>query len=72
MRNHACDGCGAPVLDRDEIACRRCKPSLMRSAMQAEIDAAYWRFCRCARALPPVLAVPHAYAYLAAHPEVRP
>lgn len=26
-----------------------------------EIDAAYWRFCRCARALPPVLQVPHAY-----------
>lgn len=30
------------------------------------IDAAYWRFCRQARALPPVLAVPEAYARRAA------
>jgi hypothetical protein len=27
----------------------------------AEIDAAYWRFCRCARAKPPVLECPDAY-----------
>lgn len=29
--------------------------------VQAEINAAYWAFCRQARALPPVLAVPDAY-----------
>jgi len=28
---------------------------------EADIDAAYWRFCRCARAKPPVLEVPAAY-----------
>ncbi|MGP1680859.1 MAG: beta barrel domain-containing protein [Giesbergeria sp.] len=27
----------------------------------AEIDAAYWRFCRCARALPPILQCPDAH-----------
>lgn len=30
--------------------------------VQARIDAAYWRFTRCARASPPVLAVPDAYS----------
>ena len=29
--------------------------------LNAEIDAAYWRFTRQARALPPSLAVPQAY-----------
>lgn len=28
---------------------------------EARIDAAYWRFTRCARALPPILVVPEAY-----------
>jgi hypothetical protein len=30
--------------------------------VEAEIDAAYWAFTRQARAKPPALAVPHAYA----------
>lgn len=29
--------------------------------VKAKIDAAYWRFCRCARAKPPSLAEPDAY-----------
>lgn len=33
-----------------------------RAAAEARIDAAFWRFTRCARALPPVLAEPAAYA----------
>jgi len=28
---------------------------------QAEIDAAYWRFTRCAKGVPPSSAVPDAY-----------
>jgi hypothetical protein len=31
-------------------------------AVEAEIDAAYWRFTRQARGVPPSIAVPHAYA----------
>lgn len=38
-------------------ACKR----TIREA-QAEIDAAYWRFTRQARGVPPVVAVPDAYA----------
>jgi hypothetical protein len=32
-----------------------------RKQCDDKIDAAYWRFCRCARALPPVMAEPEAY-----------
>ena len=49
-----------------------------RKEVEAKIDAAYWRFTRCARALPPVLAEPAAYerrraidAELAALPRPR-
>ncbi len=31
-------------------------------AAEDEIDAAYWRFTRCARSVPPSMAVPDAYA----------
>lgn len=30
-------------------------------SVNAQIDAAYWLFCRCKRAKPPVLVVPEAY-----------
>lgn len=65
----ACDRCGRDRQDTDEMLCRVCKPVLaeraaIRDARDA-IDAAYWRFERCARALPPVLAVPEAYELLA-------
>ena len=29
-----------------------------------KIDAAYWRFCRCVRAAPPILVCPDAYRRL--------
>jgi hypothetical protein len=34
------------------------------AAETARIDAAYWSFCRCARAKPPSLVVPDAYLRL--------
>jgi hypothetical protein len=43
---------------------RRATLAQLEAALQVEedlIDAAYWRFCRAARALPPVLAEPRAY-----------
>jgi len=43
------------VAERDDLARELC-------ALNGEIDAAYWHFTRCARALPPTLAVPAAYA----------
>ena len=36
------------------------------AALREEIDAAYWRFTRQARALPPSMQCPQAYARLAA------
>lgn len=34
--------------------------AVVRAATE-EIDAAYWRFTRCARGVPPSMAVPEAY-----------
>lgn len=35
---------------------------LEKRQLDDEINAAYWRFCRCANAKPPILVVPKAYA----------
>ena len=63
-----CDNCGNPVQDKDEILCRKCKPSLQREQeikdCLAKIDAAYWAFCRQARANPPSMVCPEAYTRL--------
>lgn len=55
--------------DRREAALRvalerTCVPELaeMHRAASAQIDAAYWAFTRQARAVPPAVAVPGAYA----------
>lgn len=62
----ACDGCGHPIQDVDEIACRRCKPVLALRAELATLDdedeAHFWRFARCERAKPFVVANPTGFA----------
>lgn len=67
----SCDNCGEPVKDDDEILCRKCKPSLQLKADLRDawdrMDAAYWRFCRMARAKPPSMAEPEAYEFLKRH-----
>lgn len=42
------------MTDRERLTAERDKA-------QAEIDAAYWTFTRCARGVPPALSVPDAY-----------
>lgn len=65
-----CDNCGSATQDKDEILCRKCKPSLQIRAeiaeteetirhLKDEIDAAYWKFTRQARALPPSMQCPN-------------
>jgi hypothetical protein len=62
----ACDNCGRARQDRDETLCRSCKPVLALRAeladCEAKCDAAYWRFTRQARAKPPSVAEPAAWA----------
>jgi len=64
----SCDKCGNHTEDEDEILCRKCKPSLAVKAeireCEEKIARAYWRFTRCARALPPSMAEPEAYKRL--------
>ncbi len=58
-----CDNCGRFSIRDGEALCIKCKP-ITKTEAEAAIDAAYWRFCRQARALPPVLACPEAYEAL--------
>lgn len=64
----SCDNCGNDIQDEGEMLCRKCKPSLQKKSdlrkAWDEIDAAYWRFCRCARAAPPSMAAKNAWEFL--------
>lgn len=48
------------TLVKRKLTCEQLEAELAK--VEAQIDAAYWAFTRQARALPPVLAVPGAYA----------